>query len=87
MLITGKAVSLAAALLLPCLSISIATAETAAASKHSADPQLPDPSTRDRPGMTVDEQEKLKKELIDARNRQSQVKAKESAAHAKAKKP
>ena len=82
----GKTVSLAgAALLLWGLSISTAGAETATVSKPGNHPQLPNPSTRDRPGMTVDEQEKLKKELIDARNRQ--VKAKESAAHAKAKKP
>jgi len=88
MLRIGKIVSLAgAALLLSGLSISIAGAETAAVSKPGNHPQLPDSSTRDRPGMTVDQQEKLKKELIDARNRQSQVKAKESAAHAKAKKP
>jgi hypothetical protein len=38
--------------------------------------------------MTADEQAKLKKELIDARDRQtSHVKAGESAAHSKSKKP
>jgi hypothetical protein len=37
--------------------------------------------------MTPDEQAKLKKKLIDARDRQSQVKAKESPARAKPKKP
>jgi hypothetical protein len=37
--------------------------------------------------MTPDEQAKLKKKLIDARERQSQVKAKESPARAKPKKP
>jgi hypothetical protein len=78
--------SAAAALLLLGLSISPARAETAVP-KRSAYPQLPDPSTRDKPAMTVDEQQKLKKELIDARNRQSQVKSKESAGRPKAKRP
>jgi hypothetical protein len=37
--------------------------------------------------MTADEQEKLKKELIKARDRQSQVKSNERAVPARAKKP
>jgi hypothetical protein len=50
-------------LLLSGLSISIARAEEATVSKKSAYPQLPDPSKRDGPGMTVGEQQKLKNEF------------------------
>jgi hypothetical protein len=63
-------VSAAAALLLLGLSISTARAETAVP-KRSPYPQLPDPSTRDGPRMTVDEQQKLKNELTNTRDRQS----------------
>jgi hypothetical protein len=45
------------------------------------------PPKRDEPTMTVDEQSKLKKELSDARDRQTQVKAKEDAQRSKPKKP
>jgi hypothetical protein len=81
-------VSAAAALLLSGLSISIARAEEATVSKKSAYPQLPDPSKRDGPGMTVGEQQKLKNELTNTRDRQnSQVKARGGAAQPKSKKP
>ena len=71
------------------LSISTARAETTAVPKQSAYPQVQDlPPKREQPGMTVDEQSKLKKESIDARDRQtSHVKAGESAARPKTKKP
>jgi hypothetical protein len=45
------------------------------------------PPKREKPAMTADEQAKLKKDLIQARDRQSEVKAKESAAPTQAKKP
>jgi hypothetical protein len=46
------------------------------------------PSAREKPALTVNEQSKLKEELINARNRQnSQVKAKDGAAQPKSKKP
>ena len=46
------------------------------------------PPMRDEPTMTVDEQSKLKKELSDARDRQtSNVKAKDDAQRSKSKKP
>ena len=88
MSINGKTMSLAAAaLLLLGLSISTAWAETAVP-KRSAYPQLPDPSRRDGPRMTVDEQQKLKNELTNARDRQSsQAKAKDGAVRPKSKKP
>jgi hypothetical protein len=80
-------VSAAAALLLLGLSISTARAETAVP-KRSAYPQLPDPSKRDGPGMTVDEQQKLEKESTNTRDRQnSQAKAKDGAVRPKSKKP
>jgi hypothetical protein len=85
----GKTMSVAAAaVLLSGLSISIARAEEATVSKKSAYPQLPDPSKRDGPRMTVDEQQKLKNELTNTRDRQnSQAKAKDSAVRPKSKKP
>ena len=73
----------AAALLLSGFSIANARAEGPAVSKRSAYPELQDkPSTSNKPEMTVDEKEKLKKELINARD-----KAKGSAPPARAKKP
>jgi hypothetical protein len=46
------------------------------------------PPLRDEPTMTVDEQSKLKKELSDARDRQtSNFKAKDDAQRSKSKKP
>jgi hypothetical protein len=45
------------------------------------------PPKREKPSMSADEQAKLKKDLIQARDRQSEVKAKESTAPAQAKKP
>ena len=88
MLRNGKTTSFAtAALLLSALSISTAWAEATAVPKQSAFPLVEDlPPKREKPGMTVDEQSKLKKELIDARDRQtSHVKAGESAARSKTK--
>jgi hypothetical protein len=90
MLRNGKTTSFAtAALLLLAHSISTARAETTAVPKQSAYSRVQDlPPKREKPGMTVDEQSKLKKELIDARDRQtSHVKAGESAARPKTKKP
>jgi hypothetical protein len=46
------------------------------------------PPKRDEPTMTVDEQSKLKKELSDARDRQtSNAKAKDDAQRSKSKEP
>jgi hypothetical protein len=77
----------AAALLLSGLSLVGDAARDARAG--SAYPNVEDlPPKRDAPGMTVDEQSKLKKELNNARDRQtSQVKARENAARPKPKKP
>jgi hypothetical protein len=89
----GKTTSLAAAvLLLSGLWLGIcadARAEATTAPKQSAYPPVQDlPAQRDKPTMTVDEQSKLKKDLIDARDRQtSHVKAKQSAARPKPIKP
>jgi hypothetical protein len=48
-----------------------ARAEATTAHKQSAYPRVQDePVTRDKPSMTADEQAKLKKDLIDARDRQ-----------------
>jgi hypothetical protein len=83
MLSNGKIVSsLATAALLSGFSISIARAEETAIPKQNAYPKLQEKPQK--PAMTADEQEKLKKELINARDRQK--KAKDNAA-AKAKKP
>ena len=77
-----------AALLLWDFSIATARAEETAVPKRSAYPRLEDkPSTSNKPPITAAEQERLKKELSNARDRLSQVKTKESAARAKAKKP
>ena len=85
---TAKTRSLAAAALL--LS-GLLLVEGAIADAH-AENAYPDvenlPPKRDEPAMTVDEQSKLKKELNDARDRQtSQVKAKENPQRPKSKKP
>ena len=89
----------AATLLLYCLSLSgcatstnssmmDARAESPARPKTSGYPAVHDlPLKHEKPAITADEQAKLKKELIDARDRQSQVKAKESPARANPKKP
>jgi hypothetical protein len=89
MLRNGKRMSLAtAALLLSGFSTSITWPENVTAPKRSADAQLqPQSSATTKPTMTADEQEKLKKELIKARDRQSQVKSNERAVPARAKKP
>jgi hypothetical protein len=77
-----------AALLLSDFSIATARAEETAVPKRSAYPRLEDkPSTSNKPRITATEQEKLKKELSSARDRQSQVRTKESASRAKAQKP
>jgi uncharacterized caspase-like protein len=62
-----------------------ADARAEAAPKQSAYPHVQDlPAQRDKPAMTTDEQSKLKKDLINARDRQtSQVKAKEGATRPK----
>ena len=85
MLRNGKTTSFAtAALLLSALSISTAWAEATAVPKQSAFPLVEDlPPKREKPGMTVDEQSKLKKELSDRQT--SHVKAGESAARSKTK--
>ena len=87
MLRPRKSMSLATTALL--LSVSIARAEDTAVRKQGLYPRIQDqPLTTNKHGMTPDEQAKLKKKLIDARERQSQVKAKESlASPAKSKKP
>jgi hypothetical protein len=60
-----------------------------AARADGAYPRVQDqPPHREKPALTVNEQSKLKEELINARNRQnSQVKAKDGAAQSKSKKP
>jgi hypothetical protein len=59
-----------AALLVSPFSIATARAEETAAPKRSAYPRLEDkPSASNKPGMTATEQEKLKKELNNARDR------------------
>jgi hypothetical protein len=70
-----------AALLLSHLSISIARAEETAVPKQGTYPRLEDQPTN-KPQITADELEKLKKELINARD-----KAKGSTAPTKSKKP
>jgi hypothetical protein len=56
---------------------------------ESAYPRVQDQApAREKPALTVNEQSKLKKELVKARDRQtSQVKARDGAAQAKSKKP
>jgi hypothetical protein len=87
-----KTTSLAAAVLLPSLWLGMcadARAEATTAPKQSAYPQVQDPpAQRDNPAMTADEQSKLKKDLINARDRQtSHVKTKEGATRSKPIKP
>jgi hypothetical protein len=79
----------AAALLLSgqWLMCADARAEATTAPKQSAYPRVQDaPATRDKPAMTADEQAKLKKDLIDARNRQTS-KAKQGVTRPKPIKP
>jgi hypothetical protein len=76
----------AAALVLAGLAVSSGRAE-APLSQRKYLPVEDLPPKREKPAMTTDEQAKLKKELIKARDRQDQVKAKESVAPAKAKEP
>jgi hypothetical protein len=66
-----------------------ARAKATTAPKQSAYPQVQDmPAKPDKPAMTADEQSKLKKDLINARDRQtSHVKAKEGAIRPKPAKP
>ena len=84
----GKTVSLVAAALL-LSSLLLVRSATPNAQAESAYPNVENlPPKRDEPTMTVDEQSKLKKELNDARDRQtSQVKAKENPQRPKSKKP
>ena len=78
----------AAVLLLLGFSIATAQPDETAASKRSAYPKLEHkPPTSTKPRTTAAEQEKLIKELSNARDRLSQPKNNESAARAKAKKP
>jgi hypothetical protein len=64
-------------------------AEDATTPKTGAYPAVEDvPPRPEKPGMTVDEQSKLKQELINARDRQTpQAKAKQDAPRQKSKKP
>lgn len=83
----GKITSLAAAALLLSghwLAIC-ADARAEAAPRQGAYPQVQDiPAKPDKPAMTADEQSKLKKDLIDAGNRQTLgVKAKQGATRPK----
>jgi len=82
----GKTRSLAAALLLsaPWLGMCAdARAEATTAPKQRAYPRVQDaPAGRDRPAMTADEQAKLTKDLINARDRQTS-KAKQGATRPK----
>jgi hypothetical protein len=84
----GKTTSLVATALL--LSVPLLSGGAIAAARaESAYPNVQDlPPKPEKPGMTVDEQAKLKKELNDARDRQSsRTKAKDSAARPKSLKP
>ena len=83
----GKKTSLAAAtVLLLDLWLGMcagARAEATTSSKQNAYPQVQDPpATRDKPAMTTDQQAKLKKDLINARDRQTS-KAKQGATRPK----
>jgi hypothetical protein len=81
----GKTTSLVAAALLSLLSLVGDAATDGRA--ESAYPNVGDvPATRDKPPITVDEQSRLKKELNDARDRQS-TQGKAGAAQPKSKKP
>jgi|SRR6516165_10243598 hypothetical protein len=87
----GKTASLAAeVLLLSGLWLGMcadARAESTTTPKQRAYPQVQDlPAQPDKSAMTPDEQSKLKKELIDARDRRT-FKAGGSAARPKTKKP
>ena len=70
-------------------SLMEARAETAAVPKRSGYPAVEDlPPPREKPAMTLDERSKLKKELIDARDRQaSRVKIRDGAARTAPAKP
>lgn len=58
------------------------------AAESSYPPVEEQPPAREKPALTVDQQSKLKEELINARDRQnSQVKAKDSAVRPKSKRP
>jgi hypothetical protein len=64
-----------------------ARAEATTAPKQSTYPRVQDsPAARDKPAMTADEQAKLKKDLINARDRQSS-KVKQGATRPKPTKP
>ena len=84
----GNTTLLAAAVLMLGLSLC-SSAAPADESSVGTYPRVQDqPSAREKPALTVNEQSKLKEELINARNRQnSQVKAKDGAAQPKSKKP
>jgi hypothetical protein len=81
----------AAALLVSGLSLGMcadARAEATTTPKQSAYPPVHDlPAKPDKPAMTADEQSKLKKDLINARDRQSRAKAKEGTTRPKPIKP
>ena len=64
-----------------------ARAEATTAPRQSAYPRVQDPpAARDKPAMTADEQAKLKKDLINARDRQTS-KTKQDATRPKPIKP
>jgi hypothetical protein len=89
-MVAAGAVLLLSLLLGGCASSSSSLMDARAEASSPQQKYLPIenlPPKREKPAITADEQVKLKKELIDARDRQSQVKAKESPARANPKKP
>jgi hypothetical protein len=84
----GRTTLLAAAVLMLGLSLC-SSAAPAGESSVGTYPRVHDlPPAREKPALTVNEQSKLKEELINARDRQtSQVKARDGAAQPKSKKP
>lgn len=71
------------------LLLGLSFCGSAPCAAESAYPRVQDQApAREKPALTVNEQSKLKKELVKARDRQtSQVKARDGAALAKTKKP
>jgi hypothetical protein len=84
----GKTTLLAAAVLVLGLSLCSSAAPADEPTGRSYPRVQDQPPAREKPALTVNEQSKLKEELMNARNRQnSQVKAKDGAAQPKSKKP
>lgn len=71
------------------LLLGLSFCGSAPCAAESSYPRVQDQApAREKPALTVNEQSKLKEELINARDRQtSQVKAKDGAAQPKSKKP